>query len=348
MAFNPLLQTLFNNFVEGAVLNDLYAAGDLYSYADLYLFANTISGLVDYDLYTITLASGIVLRFTTADFNILPSDPYSSPLITGQTYLSTGVRVDERASKVAAHWKIGLDTDTWTVVFMPRAVDYVTGAAFPDTVGSVPFIQAAHSGYFDAADFQVDRAYFAFPPAWPMPPAGRAPVSCKTIFAGTVAECDTTTSSVVMRINDYRSLMDYQMPRHVYFAQCRHTLFDIDCNASGNMLPASFAVNGVCAPGCTFETVIAQGLAKPLGSGTYALGMIVMTSGNNDTVSTTIVGWDGAQTLKLMEPLPYAPQSGDTFQVFPGCDKQITTCTAFNNLANYGGQPNIPPPETAI
>src|ERR1700674_4426926 len=164
---------------------------------------------------------------------------------------------------------------------MPRATDYVTGAAFPDTVGGVPFIQACHAGYLDSADFQVDRAYFTAPPTWPMPPAGQTPVSCRTIFAGSVAEADTTTSAVVLRVNDYRNLMNYQMPRHVFLAQCRHTLFDVDCNASGNMSAAAFAVNGVVGVGSMAEVVVAQGLAAPLGSRTYSLGRIVMTSGNN-------------------------------------------------------------------
>lgn len=323
MTINSLLSTLFAQFTAGT------------------------SGLVDYDLYTITLASGQVLRFTTADFNINPSDINSSALIQNQTYLSTGVRVDEKGSKVLAHWKIGLDTDEWTVVLMPRAVDYVTGAAFPDLIGGVPFIQACMGGALDAADFQVDRAYFSAPPTWPMPPAGASPISCKTIFAGVVAEVDTTTSAAVVKINDYRNLMDYQMPRHVYQAQCRHTLFDVDCNASGNMNPASFAVNGVAAPGSTQETVVAQGLAVPSGSRTYALGRIVMTSGLNATFATTITSWDGAQVLALMEPLPFAVSPGDAFTAYPGCDKQATTCEAFNNFPNFGGFPYIPPPETA-
>jgi hypothetical protein len=37
---------------------------------------------------------------------------------------------------------------------------------------------------------------------------------------------------------------------------------------------------------------------------------------------------------------------GDTFTIYPGCNKLRTTCQAFGNDINFGGQPFIPPPET--
>jgi len=48
-------------------------------------------------------------------------------------------------------------------------------------------------------------------------------------------------------------------------------------------------------------------------------------------------------------PLPFAPNAGDAFTAYPGCDKTQNTCTAkFNNLANFEGFPYVPAPETAI
>ncbi len=50
----------------------------------------------------------------------------------------------------------------------------------------------------------------------------------------------------------------------------------------------------------------------------------------------------------LTQPLPYAPAASDTFTVYPGCDKSQRTCKLkFNNLANFGGFPYTPTPETA-
>jgi Phage conserved hypothetical protein BR0599/Uncharacterized conserved protein (DUF2163) len=314
------------------------------------IVAGTAQNWCSFDLYTITLAGGSVLKFTTADFDINCGSGTSYvglPQPSGR-YLSGGVRVDQdpkKGSKTQAHWKTGLDTDTWVVVLMPRPVDPVTGAAFPDQIGNVPFTQAASGGALDAADFQVDRAYFSTVPTWPMPPGGAVPLGTKTIFAGVVAEVDTTDLVVALTVNDYRSLFTIQMPLHFYQAQCRHTLYDTGCNASGNMNQASFAVAGVVGGGSTQGQILAPGLATPAGSGTYALGTVIMTSGLNNGFSRTVSQW-AAGVLSLVNPFPFALIAGDTFNAYPGCDWQFSTCGAFANSANFGGQPFIPPPET--
>lgn len=494
------------------------------------LFNNIVAGQnltwCDFDLYTITLFNGQTLRFTTADFDIN---------VLGNVFSSQSVRIDQSQSKAQAHWKIGLDVDTWTVVLMPRPVDIITGATFPDTIGSVPFIQAAHSGYLDAADVQVDRAFFSAMPTWPMPPGGAVPVGTRTIFAGKVAAVDTSDATVVMTLNDYRDLFSVNVPIHFYSAQCRHTLFDAGCNADGNMTPGRFSQGGLVGPGSTrwnivvgartnvivnsnafgawfstnatatqnggvapdntntawtiartssasgsfigddtsyvagagqtltfslyakpgtgnfmgfylsnqagdpdavrtcfnlstgtvsitpasgaltnlsasitldpsgfyrcsvtatfpsitvirpyfaprstsgqvdgtdpssTATIIVFGgqveaaaaptayipttsapvtvkLLPPGGSGTYQLGTLTMTSGQNNTFARTVSKWDGTN-LKLVAPFPFTINPGDTYTVAAGCDLQSSTCNAFGNLQNFGGQPYIPAPE---
>jgi len=58
-------------------------------------------------------------------------------------------------------------------------------------------------------------------------------------------------------------------------------------------------------------------------------------------------------TLELADaelvPVPIAPSAGDALTVYPGCDKQQSTCSAkFNNLQHFEGFPYIPTPETAV
>lgn len=319
MSLNPALVALFNGYLASS------------------------NGLHMQRLYTFQLAGGGSIRLTDADFDILGNNLISpnAALVNGQLYSSGGVRVDQKQSKTQAHLKVGTDTDTWTVVFMPRPVDLVTGAAFPDTIGSVPFLEACQGGAFDAADLQVDEAYFSGVPTWPMPPGGLKPVGCKTIFAGEVAEIDNSSLFSVFTINDYRSLLTLQVPLQFYQGQCRFTLFDAGCQ-----LPAaSFAINGTVSAGSTQATIIANGLPKPQGSGTYQLGRMVFTSGLNAGFQRTIKSWDGSFTLGVLNPFSFDIAAGDTFTVYPGCNKLLTTCALFNNTINYGGQPFIPAPE---
>ena len=319
-----------------------------------------------FDLYTITLFDGQVLRFTTADFDINAEVTGQAQLVTeggiGLTteggipivteaadtssilFPSGGVLVDQKESKVQAHWKVGFDTDTWTVVFMPRPTDPVTGTLFPDQVGNVPWIEAAHSGYFDFADFQVDRAYFSSMPTWPVPPTGAVPLGTKTIFAGCVAQVDATDLVVVFNVNDWRSILQTSVPLHFYQASCRHNLFGAGCNADGQMVFSSFSVAGVAGAGTTQANIVAPGQKAPPGSGTFALGTIKMTSGLNAGFLRTVSSWDGTN-LQLVIPFPFAIIPGDTFLAGAGCNLTQASCAAFGNSKNFGGQPNIPAPE---
>ncbi len=291
-----------------------------------------------FDCYTISLFGGGALYYTTAPFDIA---------LNGNTYASGTVRVDTTQSKTQAHWKVGLDVDQWTVAFMPRPFEPITGAAFPDQIGGVPWLQAASAGALDAADLQVDRVWFNAMPTAPLAPGPQNPIGSRTIFVGSIAEVDITTTAAILVVNDYRQLFTTQMPRDFYQGQCRHTLFDAGCNASGTFLPASFVEAGSAQAGSTQANIVTTGLPVAPGTpGTYALGRIVMTSGLNATFQRTVRTWDGVN-LGLFNPLPFAVSPGDTFNAYPGCAKTLAACTAFANQLNYGGQPFIPNPEQA-
>jgi hypothetical protein len=72
-----------------------------------------------------------------------------------------------------------------------------------------------------------------------------------------------------------------------------------------------------------------------------------MTSGANQGFSRAVKLWTSG-SFTLQNPLPWVVATGDTFTAYAGCDKQFTTCGLFGNEPNYGGQPYIPDPTTAI
>lgn len=317
----------------------------------------SIAQIFDFDLYTITPVGGLPLGDFNADFNADFSSSSQAGLFfttadfdirwNGITYKSGGIRIDEKSSKVQAHWKVGIDSDQWTVVVMPRPVDIMTGTAFPDTIGGVPWLNAVQAGLLDAADVQVDRAYFARMPTWPMPSGGAVPLGVISgIFAGVVGEVDTTNTIATLVFNDYRSLLSQQMPRHVFQGECRHTLFDTGCT----LLAGAFTKNGTALGGST-QVSIAQNMPTPVlagGAGTYVLGSITFNTGQNVGLTRMINGWNGpGQPFTLLDPFPNPVQSGDSFTVTPGCNKTQAACAAFGNSLNFGGFPYIPAPETA-
>ncbi len=288
------------------------------------------------DLYTITLATGVVLRLASGD---------SDWAYAGNTWSHGGPFIEHPDRKPTAHWKVGLDVDTWQFSVIPRAVDPISGVAYPDTIGSTPWLAAARAGALDGAVVQVDRAYLPAWPAYPRPLA-LAPTGVVNIFTGRVAAIDVDRSAVMISLNSHLELLDQNMPRNLYQAGCGRTLFDAGCS----LVAATYAANLTVNSGSTSSVLLATA-ATPAGSGTYALGRVVFTAGLNVGFTRAIRSMSsaaGVLTLGLIAPMPFAIAAGDTFTAYPGCDKQMATCTTWGNLANFGGQPYIPSPETAV
>ena len=307
---------------------------------------------VPFDLYTITTTGGLVLTYTTADFPITaPStEIFSAPKVlggSGETWFAgitwqPGV-IDGRDSRANGHWKIGLDSDTWTATVAPRQAD--TSAATIDLIGTEPWLVAAAAGVLDRADCIVSRAYFASMPTWPMPAAGAVPVGTMIMARGYIGDIDLTTSRAVINVNDYRQVLQQQMPRNYYQAPCRYPLGSARCGVA----LASYTRVGLAAAGSSRSQLIAAAaVAAPGGSATYELGRLTMTSGRNAGFSRTVRSWSGTDTFGLLTPLPYDISAGDTFNVVAGCHKTLADCTAFGAFANYGGEPFIPVPEISL
>jgi uncharacterized phage protein (TIGR02218 family) len=293
----------------------------------------------DWTCYTFTMRSGASLLLTEAPFTIKSGAtvwPGFGPIVEGGK--------GGASSTSRAHWRTGTDTDDWKVTVAPRLVDPVTGAANPDTIGGQPFLMALAKGALYRADTTVQRAYFD--PATvlsPGPVAGQTPVGFMTMIRGLVADVEIVNGQVTITIMDYLKLLRTQMPWRIYQAGCQVTLFDSLCKLSAAAFACPGAVTGVTSRS-TFAT---SATVSPPGSGTYELGRVAFTSGLNAGLQHTIQSWDGAHTVTVSPPFPFAVQTGDAVTLYPGCNHTTAHCTAFGNLVNYGlADPFIPPPTT--
>lgn len=81
-------------------------------------------------------------------------------------------------------------------------------------------------------------------------------------------------------------------------------------------------------------------------AGFFNHGKITFTGGENVGLSMEVKTFtqspdSGAITLQL--PMPFTVQVGDTYSMHSGCDKTRPTCRdTYNNIANYGGFPDVP------
>lgn len=264
------------------------------------------------DLYTFTLLSGAVLRYTTADRDITWS---------GQVFTCRGPRIN----RSRAVWKTGLDVDDMSITVTPRASDLVDGLAFVDAI---------RAGVFDDARVLVERAFMA----------EYAYVSTGTvvIFTGRMGEIKADRLPIEMTINSDLVLLDTKMPRNIYQAGCSHVLYDAGCA----LTKADWASAGTILAGSTAKALLVGGTGKA--DHYFDQGSLIFTSGVNAGAVRNVKAWlSGAASIS--PPLPSAPAPGDTLTLYAGCDRTKETCVArFNNRLNFDGEPCIPVAETAI
>lgn len=307
--------------------------------------------LYDCDFFTFTLQDGTRLYYADNDFAVTAGDKtvWNPPAIDGsggmwQPGLVWRPGIVASGQGQTATWKVGLDVNGWSLVISPRLFDPITGATFPDKIGSVGWIEAAQAGSLDNADVIVSTAYFS---AIPIPALynGSSPVGTLTTFRGAVGAVDVSDSEIYLGISDYRYLANQNMPRNLYQGSCGHRLYDERCT----LLAASFSRTGVVSGASSRAIIVSTpAVAAPGGSATFTLGILTITSGANNGFSRLVTSWDGSATFNLLAPFPFTISGGETFTVQAGCDKTTTTCTAFANIANFGGNPYVPIPEVSL
>jgi len=263
------------------------------------------------DLYTITLLSGTVLRYTTWDRNLV---------VLGNTFLTGSPNIE----RTSIEEKLGMDVST---------IEITIEASLSDVVNGTPILQAIGLGLWDGAAFRIDRLF--------MDSNGNQ-IGMVIRFSGVVGPVDELTRSYVkFTVNSGTQFLTMQLPPIIMQPNCVHTLFDAGCG----LVKASFAEANTVQGGSTVNKLISLS-AKA--DGYYDNGQIVFTSGPN-TGLTKAVKQYFAKNFFFNSPLPFPPNAGDAFTAYPGDDKTQATCAnKFNNLPNFGGFPYVPAPETAI
>ena len=263
------------------------------------------------DLYTITLKNGTALRYTTWDTNLT---------VLGNTFLTGPPNI----ARSAIEEKLGMEVATLEVTLE---------ASLTDAVNGVPILQAIGQGIFDGAGFRIDRLFMD---------STSHQIGTVVRFSGFIGAVEELTRSwAKLTVNSGTAYLNLQLPAIILQPGCTNTLFDARCG----LFKASFANNLTVQAGSTVNKII-SGSAQP--DTYFDNGQLIFTSGPNTGLVKAIRQYI-AGVMSFNSPLPFAPNAGDAFRAYPGCDKTQATCTGkFNNLTNFEGFPYVPAPETAI
>lgn len=281
------------------------------------------SDLYEADVYDFTLTNGGTLRYTNADSDLT---------VNAKVYSAGGIQfgpyIDTDGNRGSTRWALGTQTDSLNFDVLP-------GSA---TINGQPFLEACQQGVFDNALLKKQRLF--------MPTFGdtrRGPI---TIFVGRVADVDIGRSKATFSVNSFLELLELDFPRNLYQAGCVNNLGDSACGVNLAALAVACVVTT-----STLEQINANLAVAPAGQ--FNQGKVTFTSGALSGISRTVkLATAGAPgTITLLFPLPSTPAPGDTFNIYPGCDKTFSGtngCAKFANQARWRGEDKIPIAETAV
>ena len=315
----------------------------------LLAFFQTEQPYYRYDLFWIQLANGQIIPASTCPVPVSYQASFDSqPRIYHPTMYGTW----ERGSiTMEADYQPKANTMALTVTCQPE-----DNILFPGT--NTPLMQTVSSGLFDASPVWVLTFYAS---ATQTPAVGLAAYGVIKNFFGTITSVKNTgRSKAEFECTDQLYLLNLQFPINLVTSGCQWTLYDKRCTlvktayqcSSNVYMPGSNNLTIVCA---TNPTKTVNGYTFSGLTGDFTQGTITFTEGQNAGLTAYIrlnytqsIGGTPYAFFQLGQPLPFPPDSGNTFNCFPGCNKTMSRCSQYANTQNFGGCPFVPNPELAV
>lgn len=304
----------------------------------LLAFLETTNSYNRADLFLIELINGQVISATNCQTAVV----YGYPPIT---YYPTLFGAWERGSyKTEVAFKPKAQKMKLTVVAKDTVLFPVASSS---PMLALPLMNVIQAGMFDGAKVSVFTIYWAI---GGLPSDGVA-MGALITFVGQIAASTKTTRSIAeFDVADMVYLLDYDTPPNIIQSGCRYKLGDHGCTLN---LPLNFSMPNSAAAGSNafYINLTASVTTAAFWNSfmTMTQGEIIFTSGLNNGLRYYIKQQISNTQIQLAVPLKFAINTGDKFNLQPGCDKTLNKCQfQFNNLIHFGGQPYVPNPEAAI
>ncbi|WP_445364892.1 DUF2163 domain-containing protein (plasmid) [Microbulbifer sp. ANSA001] len=278
--------------------------------AQLIALLNGSNTLLVADLYTVTLVTGEIYRWSSSDTD-LPLD--------GQTFLGSGPIIERDKIRL----KVGLEVDVLDVTLKVDDSMHILGRTIP---------AAATNGAFDGARVKVQRVFM---PTW-----GDTSPGALLMFEGEVAAVDPSGNQVKLTVKSELDKLNQPMPRTLLKPGCANHIYDSGCGLSRS----SLTVTSTVVSGSTRQ-VVKGSISKP--DKYFDLGVLAITSGPAAGSRRAVRSYAGGDFVLSM-PLSAIPQPGDSYTVYPGCYGTKAACAAKGNEGRFRGYPYVPVPEQAI
>lgn len=128
----------------------------------------------------------------------------------------------------------------------------------------------------------------------------------------------------------------------IYQRTCRADWGDTRCGLDKEDFAVEFTVDTISATQQQFTSADLTGLGKA--NDYFSIGAVLWVTGENaglwDDVRSSV---DASGTIGFALVPRFTVAIGDTGKIYPGCNKEVTTClNKFNNLVNFRGEAFAP------
>lgn len=275
----------------------------------LVTFMNGTKQGASFDLWTITVQSGTVLRWSDADVDIVTLD--------ARTFTRGPVITRDRV-----RWIRGIEVDNLSFV-MQSPTQLIDNQFLP---------VFATLGGFDYAQVMLEKVYLN---------DSNVVQGSLVWFIGAVTDVEPTDMGAAITVKSQTTQLSQQLPRSLYQAGCLNNLYDTNCGVNRAAVTTAGTVSGVAS-----STSMTSAAAGAQSTGYYDLGIMKFTSGANAGIARTVQA-HVSTSLTFSRPFPFTVTVGDAFTITPGCNKSFSTCgTKYANTLRFRGHPFVPVPET--
>jgi len=278
---------------------------------ELLAYLNTRTEFMKCDLYELTLQSGLVFRYANYDRDITLPD--------GRFFSGKGPQFKRDRTKLSS--EITVDKMNVNVL-----VDQT------DMIGTTPMMQIAHNGGFDEATVSLLKCFMDTP---------GVVVGSVEMFTGYVDVKDGGGLEMNWEVKSSVQKLNVDYPTGKYYPTCLYSLYDARCGVD----LVSHTVTGTVTAVSSYQDFNTSVTAV---DGYYEQGGIEWLSGPLAGVAAPIKTSLNGRIVMLI-PLDTAPEVGNTFKIYPGCDKTPATCRdKFGNFLRNRATPYIPLKETIV
>lgn len=265
--------------------------------------------------------------------------------------------LEEEVTKLATCWVITLQNgQTFRFTDHDKDITVVSGSPVEDQDGTyISAVGYSGSNISHASDGSVDNMEVVaiiddagiseddlqggvyngaevrlFGVAWDNPSQGIARTS-----RGFFGEYGLKSNQATIEFRELQQVLHQKIGRTVKPA-CDADLGDDRCQVNLTPLTVTGTVSSA--------TDRARFVGNTSGSGSqwYRFGVVTWLTGLNAGLRMEVKSHSGT-SLELFLPMPYQIQNGDTYSIYPGCDKLKATCISkFNNIDNFQGFPDVP------